>query len=718
MKRKSAVILICSILVGVLSINLVIRQAFEEHINNKVFAQTLNVDGVTLVPVREVLEKRGAYMTWDPNTKQMIVSHKTKVAKFTLGSNKVKINEVTYQMPVNAQVVNGRIMCPLSFISKHFDVPNYLIDVPQTDRDKATIVTDPCKLDGEYDVVVIGGDPEGVAAAVAAARNGANTLLVEEKDGLGGLLTYGMLNQLDLAYDKNGKLANQGIFREWHKMVGGKGVFDIQAGKEAFLALVRQEENITLCLNTEILKGIKDKDRVSGIVLHCPNGLKKISVKAAIDASSDADFAAAMGVPWFFGQEDTGMRDVMAATLVMVLDNVDWNAVKKAAKSGVFGGGVVDNYMGYGFAEIKDVYQPLMENTQLRGLNLGRRKDGTFTINALQIFGVDGTDPQSIEAAMKKGKKETENILKFMRESFPGFENARIAAYPSELYIRESRHIKAEYQLSIVDVWENRDQWDSIGLGAYPVDIQASGAGGYGSYVTNPIQYAIPFRSLVPLEIAGLLVASKASGYSSLAAGSARTVPVGMTVGQAAGTAAAISIQRGMSFRDMIGDKMVVEEMQTRLREQGALLYPFKLDYPYKGEWFYPAIRTLLPYGLIQAGYDNDLHVEAVMSQKYFLKLVGGAVVRSNPEKNETLKKSFDPWERALYTPDSLELTRDKAADILIKYFNVDLGEELLADPWTGAYKAGLIDDFIYKRIDYDRPLTNAEGYYIAAGII
>src|SRR5690606_4508426 len=106
-----------------------------------------------------------------------------------------------------------------------------------------------------------------------------------------------------------------------------------------------------------------------------------------------------------------------------------------------------------------------------------------------------------------------------------------------ELYVRETRHIKAFYQLPISDVWENKDHWDSIAFGSYPVDMQATTPKGKDEIVVNPKQYAIPFRSLVPIGKENLLVASRSSGYSSLAAGSARIIPTGMSTGEAAGVA-------------------------------------------------------------------------------------------------------------------------------------------------------------------------------------
>lgn len=98
--------------------------------------------------------------------------------------------------------------------------------------------------------------------------------------------------------------------------------------------------------------------------------------------------------------------------------------------------------------------------------------------------------------------------------------------------MRESRHIIGEYQLTIDDVLENRDCWDKIAIGSYPVDVQPTAQQTYGTVVGNPDRYAIPYRSIVPLEVENLLVVGRSASYKSLAAGSARVIPIGMAEGE------------------------------------------------------------------------------------------------------------------------------------------------------------------------------------------
>ena len=139
-------------------------------------------------------------------------------------------------------------------------------------RDK--VYTSVKDIDKSYDVIVMGGEPEGVAAAVSSARSGNKTLLVEHRDGLGGLMTYGMLNFLDISHDQHGDIANAGIFKEWHTLVGGQVGFDIEEAKDAFMQLVQAEENLTLILETNFTEVEMEGHRLTAVKLELESQIK------------------------------------------------------------------------------------------------------------------------------------------------------------------------------------------------------------------------------------------------------------------------------------------------------------------------------------------------------------------------------------------------------------------------------------------------------------
>ncbi len=565
-----------------------------------------------------------------------------------------------------------------------------------------------------YDVVVIGGEPEGVAAAVSAARNGAKTLLVESRESLGGLFTYGMLNYLDIPQGEDGGSVSKGIFQEWHQLVGGGNAFDVTEAKAAFQKLVEEEENLNLLTSTEVTDSVVERQRVSAATLKNENDKFDVQAKIFIDATQDADFAAMSGAPYFLGGEDIGIKDrKMSVTLMIHLKNVNWEKVKETASTEKFGPATVTDQVAWGFGDLLREYNPIEENTRLRGLNIAKIDDEYF-INALQIFGVDGLDEQSKQEGIERGKRETKHILSFLQQEFPGFEDAEIASFPSELYVRETRHIKAEYQLPMSDVWTNKDHWDSIALGAYPVDIQAQTPEDYGRVVAAPIQYAIPLRSIIPKEIDGLLVVGRSAGFSSLAAGSARVVPTGMAVGEGAGVVAKVAIEEEITLREMSQKETLIKEVRGRLKQQGAYVDHFELDYPYKGEWYDQSIQTLLDHGLIFGKYTNDLRVDELATWNDFIEIVSGIMERVNPVVKEQQSDTMNRINSEISNKKDNEIQRDDIASVLADLYLTEEENK----KWQSLIEKGIITDELGKRIQQNREIRLKELYSIGASVI
>jgi len=473
-----------------------------------------------------------------------------------------------------------------------------------------------------YDLIVVGGEPEGIAAAVSAARNGLSTLLIEDAAALGGLMTQGRLNFLDMNYGPKKELLTRGIFEEVYKDLGN--AFDIGEAEEYFLQLVAKEKNITLKLSTQFVSPIMEDSRITGVTVRETASGKTAAYygKRIIDATADADVAAAAGVPYTVGAEDYGQKDrLMGVTLVFEVRGVNWPYVFlynnfnriiskiKPAWGDPNAGATWKVAWGYGRQALE--YKP-QDEMYFRGPNLARQKNGGVLINALLIFGVDGLDPASKAEGIARGQKEIPHILEFMKERFPGFAHVELLDTAPELYVRETRHIYGEYRLSIDDVLENKDQWDRIAHGSYPVDIQASKPEDLGNVIGKPAIYSIPFRAIVPQKIDNLLVASRSASYDSLPHGSTRVLPVGMAVGEAAGVAALYSIEHQMSFREMSKAPEAVKWVQDRLVRQGAYLVEYTPPRPAVMEhWAYPGVQAMRRLGLAAGGYSNEYRLDA-----------------------------------------------------------------------------------------------------------
>lgn len=517
-----------------------------------------------------------------------------------------------------------------------------LVFLPLLGGCKKQAAENPVKRQGpiptNYDVIVVGGEPEGIAAALSAARNGLKTLLVEDDEVLGGLFTLGWLNFLDMNYGPDGELLTRGIFEEFYDEMSN--AFDIEECQKYFFNLVQQEENITLRLRSEFISPLLEESRIVGVKVKEKEGsvenIKEYFAKAVIDATTDADVAAAAGVPYTVGTEDYGEDRTMAVTLVFKVKGLNWPYIflynngnrflnKLNSNWGDAGGGAAWK-VAWGYGQQALNYESQDGMMRFRGPNLARQDKGEVLLNALLIFEVDALDPASREKGIERGKKELPHIIEFMKKNFPGFAKVELVDTAPQLYVRETRHIEGEYRLTIDDVLENRDHWDRIAHGSYPVDIQPAAPDDLGNIIGKPAIYSIPFRCLVPLKVDNLLVASRSASYDSLPHGSARVVPVGMAVGEAAGAAAAYSCNNDVNFRQISNSKEAVAWIQETLKKQGAYLIEYDPPRPVvMDHWAYEGVKVMRRLGLAAGGYSNDYRLEKKITHwnaNYYLKKV------------------------------------------------------------------------------------------------
>ncbi|CAG7631564.1 hypothetical protein PAESOLCIP111_03311 [Paenibacillus solanacearum] len=587
-----------------------------------------------------------------------------------------------------------------------------------------------------YDVIVVGTDPEGVAAAVSAARNGLSTLLVDgrDRDILGGLMTLGWLNSLDNNYEPDKgplykrEILNKGIFTEWYNKVEGDS-FDVVTAANVFKELVAQQKNIDVLLKTKAMEPVLAKtgetSTITGLKITQADGkVKTVQAKAVIDATQDADIAAASGVPYTFGREDLGdKKSKMAVTLVFRLKNITpdvWKQMQKRMENDNDEGTGANEMSVWGYKEMKD-YPPLnKDRVAMRGLNIGRQNNNTMLINALQIFGIDGTDPKAREEAFELGKKELPRIVDYMKEKYPEFAGIELDATASELYVRETRHIQGEYRLNILDVMENRDQWDRIAFGSYPIDIQRLSPADTGAVVGQPLQYAVPYRSIVPLRVDGLLVVGRAASFDTLPHGSARVIPVGMATGEAAGASAKLAIDQKMTFRQLSASKESIAKLQDQLNKQGMVLKPFDIKAmglsdsyaAYKG-WktfmghkSYKGLEVAMSLAIATGGYNNDFSLDAKSNQQRMINQLEG-MRKFKPDKlvgspSGAIAKGTDPK--------TLPVSLDQAAYMIALLLKVD------ATPAT-AVAALQSKSFLTKEsvdtIANKQELTNGDSYML-----
>lgn len=597
----------------------------------------------------------------------------------------------------------------------------------KTVNEWATDKLEKIENENEYDVIVVGTDPEGIAAAISSARSGAKTLLLGKEDALGGLLTLGMLNTLDMNRNESGELLTRGIFNEFYIKIGSKESFDIEKAKTVFSDMVEAEEKLTYLSNYSFIEPIMEGKRVIGVKMRHDENDEIFLGKRIIDATQDGDVVAkaqdiivggsAEGTLYYIGMSDLNLSQKMAATLVFKVSGVDWNQLETDIKDYKKETGDVDaginGTSAWGFGKwCYDKYIPLYNNMKLRGPNMGLQEDGTVLINALQIFGIDGLSSESIEKAKKLGEEEVKNALKHLKNIIPAFKNATLDGIADELYIRETRHIQGEYLLTASDVLDNTNFYDKIALGSYPIDIQSTDISNTGYVIGKPTVYSIPLRCLIPLEVENIFIVGKAASYSSVAAGSARVVPVGMVEGESAGIVAVYSIIEGKTPREIANSEEEMKEVNILLKAQGVYLPEFHYESTIPDIEEAEEIRKILNLGYLSAGYSNNYRLDTQASKMGFVLSIVNGIQRVAPEKysSELINKLM-----AYYSSDSLDALT--AGEIVATLFGQNV--KILSEDsrWEFINKQGYFAD-INEKLEKTDVLTQRQLYNLAVNTL
>ena len=443
---------------------------------------------------------------------------------------------------------------------------------------------------GRFDVIVVGGGPAGVCAAIAAARNGAKALVVEKGNCLGGMATRGVVGPFMTCYDKSGR--NQvvrGLFDEIvRRLVACGGAIhpkDVRAGTPYSAWITRGHDHVTpfdpdqlkfvlddLCgeagvavlYHADFVRPVMAGVRVTGVVVQTKAGLLSYAAKVVIDATGDGDVAYRAGVPCVAG--DPGRNGAMQpATTFFRIAGLPRAVLEEDFRR--HGGGMDNRLLSWYVSKAKAAGAWHIPRPHVN-LYLGVRDDEWF-VNVSRLNGVDATDPKSLSAAETEGRRQVREVLSLLRTYLPGGEKIRLASLACTLGIRESRHVLGEVVVGEDDILHGRVPDDTVACCAYAIDLHG-GKGATGTLfltVRDGEFYGIPYRALVPRKAEGLLVAGRCISATSMAAASLRVMPPAMATGEAAGTAAALAVRQGVDPRHTD-----IVSLRSALGRQGAFL--------------------------------------------------------------------------------------------------------------------------------------------------
>jgi hypothetical protein len=390
------------------------------------------------------------------------------------------------------------------------------------------------------DVLICGGGPAGIGAAIVAARQGAATLLVERAGRLGGLATLGLVGPL-MGWMSANPLVDEVLAR-----IGGRA-FDAEWLDVQYAGLVR-EAGAELLLHTPVVDAVLDGRTVAGVRISTKRGLRTIAARVTVDATGDGDVAFYAGAAFEQGRPGDGL--VQPVSIMYRLAGVDesrallCNSERQAREVRVPEGLWSDVvHRGQAAGELPP---------EIGVIRLYRSaRPGERIVNATQVNGVDGTDPEHLTRAELSARAQARVVLDFLRTHAPGYEAAYIAAMPAMVGVRETRRFIGAANLTREDVIAGRERPDAIVRGAsFPIDIHnPSGAGQAEGLAAEVKPYDIPYGCLVPRDVDGLLLAGRCIGGSHDAHASYRVQCIAMATGAAAGAAAAQAARRGIPPR-------------------------------------------------------------------------------------------------------------------------------------------------------------------------
>lgn len=400
-----------------------------------------------------------------------------------------------------------------------------------------------------YDVIVCGAGPAGICAAVAAARQGAKTALVERYGIPGGNLTSGCVGPI-LGSVSRGTMRDELVTLLGvpdNDMDGTTGVaHDMEQAKIVLTEFLNQE-NLEVYLQTPVADAWMEGNRIRGILAATKEGLRALEAQVVIDATGDGDVAVFAGCDYEKGREDGLMQPV---TLEYTLDNVD-------EAKGILCIGDIDNvsFRGQRFLDWtkqQAAQGAIPRNTAAVRLHPTVHK-GSRQVNTTQVNGIDSTKVETLYGAELELRQQMKVLTDFFRRELPGYEHCKIVGSASTTGIRESRRITGEYCITGEECARGARFPDVIVHKAdFLVDIHnPAGSGQAEKTIQYCIPYDLPYGCFVPKKVEGLYVAGRCISGTHRAHASYRVMSICMAMGQAVGVAAALCVQTNRIPREL-----------------------------------------------------------------------------------------------------------------------------------------------------------------------
>ncbi len=422
----------------------------------------------------------------------------------------------------------------------------------------------------KYDLIVVGGGFAGFGAAVAAAREGVKTLLIERTNALSGAANTGLVTpfmpyRAVMEKDENGnsiyKDLSAGILKEVVDKLREAGRTDERGYRfdSEYLKLVLNrmavEAGVELLFNATVSSAVREGNRVKSVTVVGRGQTLELEADYFIDATGDANLISMTGFPFRVGRDGDNLCQPM--TMCFRIAGVDTEEFWKIKSS-----------------QIDPLYKKFKAEGKIRNpredvLVFHTLTEGTVHFNTTRVVKHDPTDLFSVTKAEIEAREQVYEMTDFLRENFECCKNSHVISTACEIGTRESRMIDGEYLLTGNDLLNLCRFEDSIALGNYDIDIHnPEGSGTSHHYFKQGEFYELPYRMLIPKDSENLLVAGRCVSCDHEAQASIRIMPIVCTLGQAAGTAIAVAKEQKCNVKEID-----ITKMQKILVDNGAAIH-------------------------------------------------------------------------------------------------------------------------------------------------
>jgi len=415
-----------------------------------------------------------------------------------------------------------------------------------------------------FGIIILGGGMAGSAAAISAAREGADVLLIEKYNCLGGAAAFDLINPFMPYKTKinsgEKKALNAGLFTEILERLDAMGgvragteyapVFEVEYLKK-LLNDMAKEAGVNLLFGAHLTDVSVSDGRINSVTVSSVSGKLDFSADVYIDASGDANLSYLAGAPYRIGRDGDSLCQPM--TLCFRLADVD---VEKFAEQR---------------AAINPLYKKMKESGAIKNpredvLLFKTLSDSIIHFNTTRVVKRDPTDVFDVTRAEIEARDQVFEMLDFLKSNFTAFENAKLIQTGMQIGARESRMIIGEHVLTKDDITSMTKFPDGIAACNYDIDIHSpDGSGTSHWFFPDGEYYTIPYRSLIPKGFCNLLVAGRCISSDHDAQASFRVMPSCTSIGEAAGVAASMAKDGNVKAVD-------VDALRNRLREKGAVV--------------------------------------------------------------------------------------------------------------------------------------------------